>query len=121
MTWDISLETQPPEFGKRANPSEQYEVPVVSYSPRELILLKALKKAVSNGWQGWRGFVNDAVTLGMEPEGVLRDMRRAQAPIEPLIFNIEFVKSLWPDDWYNRIQDMAVDDERIKYIANSLS
>lgn len=131
--WNISLETQEhPDFGKRANPNEQYETPTIPYNPREQVLLKVLKKAVANGWTGWRGFVNDAVTLGMEPEGVLRDMRRAQSPIEPLIYNHEFTKSLFgdepvtkvPDDpyvvehpWKTHLQQMVIADDPIKYLA----
>jgi hypothetical protein len=122
--WKVSLETQDtPDFGKRANPNERYETPTITFNDREQVLLKALRKAVANGWTGWRGFVNDAVTLGMEPEGVLRDMRRAQAPIEPLIYNKEFAKMLWANpvasqpDWKYHLQHMILAEDAIRYLS----
>lgn len=120
MDWNVSLETQPPEFGKRANPAERYETQSANLNPREQILLRCLRKAVANGWQGWRGFVNDAVTIGQEADGVLRDMRKVHAPVEPLIFNIEFAQKLWPDDWQEFLMFMAIEEDRIKYLDENV-
>lgn len=117
--WDISLDTpgNQPDFGKKANPAERYELPDMHLNPQEEVLLKALKRAVANGWQGWRNFVNDAVTIGQEPEGVLRDMRRVQAPVEPLIFDISFAKALWGRLWAVNLTNMVTAEDRIKWLA----
>jgi hypothetical protein len=135
MQWNVRLETEQPDFGEKANPAARYESPDMHLSPREEVILRALRQAVRNGWTGWRGFVNDAVTIGLEPEGVLRDMRRARTPIEQLIYNHEFAKFLFgdepitvnPDDpyviehpWKGHLQRMVVADDPLKYLSENV-
>jgi hypothetical protein len=121
MEWNVKLDTgDKPEFGEHFNPAQRYEASTVAYSPRELALLRCVRKAVRNGWQGWRSFVNDATTIGLEPEAVLRDMRKAQAPVEPLIFNHEFAKALWGELWAARLTNMVTAEDRIKWLSENV-
>lgn len=82
---------------------------------REGVLLKALKLAIYNGWTGWKTHVNDAVTVGQEAEGVLRDYRRGQKPIEPLIFDHDFARAAGYD-----LVGLVLSTDRMKHLREVL-
>jgi hypothetical protein len=82
---------------------------------REETLLRVLQIAIANGWQGWRTHVNDAVTVGQEAEGVLRDYRKAQTPIEPLIFDHDFANAVGYD-----IISLVISTDRLQYLREIL-
>lgn len=82
---------------------------------REATLLQALKLAIANGWTGWKTHVNDAVTMGQEAEGVMRDYRKGQKPIEPLIFDHEFARAAG----YNLV-DLVLATDRMKHLREVL-
>jgi hypothetical protein len=102
---------------------------------REDVLLKALRIAIAHGWQGWRTYVNDAVTVGQEAEGVLRDYRRGQKPLEPLLFDHDFAKALFGEQlvrgelavgtgaipaWQYNLIDLALAPDRMKLLREIL-
>lgn len=82
---------------------------------REDVLLKALKLAIANGWTGWRTHVNDAVTVGQEAEGVLRDYRKGAKPIEPLIFDHDFAQAVAYD-----LRGLVMAQDRMRYLQENL-
>lgn len=82
---------------------------------REETLLKTLRIAVADGWQGWKTHVNDAVTVGQEAEGVLRDYRRGAKPIEPLIFDHEFAAAAGYD-----LVALVLSTDRMRYLKENV-
>jgi hypothetical protein len=119
---------EPPELAniqQRWNPNIPYApVPDVVFSPRDEVLYRAFLKAIKNGWQGWRLFLTDTVTLNLEAEGLLKQMIKYQKPIEPIIFNKDFNYFLWFENtkgnWRYHIQQMAISEDVIKYIKENI-
>jgi hypothetical protein len=101
-----------PRAGMRPLAADTTEQPL---NPREEVLLKALRMAVANGWEGWKTHVNDAVTVGQEAEGVLRDYRKGQKPIEPLIFDHDFAHFVGYD-----LIGLVLSTDRLRYLKEVL-
>jgi hypothetical protein len=125
---------QAPEKQIRWNPNIPYApIQAQPFSPRHEILFKAVDRAIKNGWKGWRFHVNDAVTVGMEADHLVRYMIRTQKPLEPLIYNKDFARALWGDTlvhgdgtldtykmWEFNMMRMSISDDPLAYIGSTL-
>jgi hypothetical protein len=90
-------------------------------NPREAVLLQAVKVAIAHGWKGWITHVNDAVTVGQEAEGVLRDYRKGNKPLEPLLFDHEFAKAIAGEElMYVWLSNLAVSPDRITWLRENI-
>ena len=63
----------------------------------EVILDKAVQKAAKNGWDG-----------NIESSGYA-----------PLIFNKDFARALFGDDWEKHLQAMVIAPDALKYLSDN--
>ena len=77
---------------ERFNPNLPYSDASMVLNERDEILLAAIKKAIANGWIGWRERVNDATTIGLEGEQLIKEMKKTKADAKSLLFDVEFAK-----------------------------
>ena len=129
--WDTKIETsansQPePNVQKRWNPNIPYAPqPEVTFVGSDLVLFKAIDTAIQNGWQGWKLMLNDTVTRGLEAEGLLKQIKKYQKPLETLVYNKEFNYFLWirntaKGNWRYHLQQMVIADNVVKYLEENM-
>lgn len=109
------------EVVPRFNANVAYAPQTINYSKNDEILMKAIRIAVKNGWSEYRHFANDAVTIGMEAEAVIIGMKKQRQPVDILLFQKDFCKYLWVNDWETKLPEMIMADDRMKYIEDSLN
>lgn len=104
------------------------------------ILEKAIQKAIDGGWDayGWKHFT---VTVGgvawHDDEPYTPGTKANHDQVESLIFNHDFAKALWGEEWYrgitpdmpapdhkqtwqHHLQQMVISEDPIKYLGNNL-
>jgi hypothetical protein len=117
--WDTKILGQdepnvPINPGIRWNPNVAYSKPDrAPFSPQYEIFLRAVDKAIKNGWQGWKLWVLSATTIGLEAETMVQDIIKAQTRLEPILFDHDFAKrvAVIPSDY---LTCMALAEDRIK-------
>ena len=105
---------------ERFNPAVPYAHTTTAFSDKDKILLQAIQKAIDNGWLGWRNLVNDATTIGMEAEQLVKEMKKNRADAKTLLFDHEFALSLWGDDYETRLKTMVLAPDVIQYLKDTL-
>ena len=105
---------------QRFNPSLPYADMGFIMDDRDKILLKAIKRAIENGWEGWRTRVNDATTVGMEAEQLVKEMKSRKASVKDLLFDIDFASRLWPLNYKGHLQRMVLADDIMIYMRDNL-
>jgi hypothetical protein len=70
------------------------------------ILLKAIDKAITNGWGGM------VSTPHRTPDRILMEY-----PINEIIFNQTFAQTLWGKDWKGHLQQMVIDNDPVEYLG----
>lgn len=118
---ELMPETLPEiEAAPRYNANVQYEAPVVTYSENDRLLIKAIQLAVANGWGDYHRFANDAVTVGMEGEAVIANMKKTNTEVQKVILNRGFNMALWGDSWKDHLKELAISAEPMKYLKEHL-
>jgi len=108
------------EAAPRYNANVPYTPQPVIYSMNDQIVMAAIRRAVDNGWNDYHRFANDAVTIGMEAEAVITGMKKRQASINELLFDKDFNRCLYQEDWRQNMFDMISAPNSIKYIEDYL-
>lgn len=108
------------EAAPRYNANVPYSPEPVVFSYNDQILLKAIRKAVKNGWKDYHRFANDAVTIGMEAERAITGMKKGSMKVEELLYDKTFARCLWLDDWQTRLSEMVVADNLMNYLKEHL-
>jgi hypothetical protein len=104
------------DMPQRFNPNLPYADVSLKLNDKDEILLSAIKKAIDNGWAGWQSRVNDATTIGLEAEEVVKTMKRTNASVKELLFDMEFAKFLWGDSYKEKLQEMVLAPDVILYL-----
>lgn len=102
------------------NPNMAYAEISLDLNENDKVLLNAIKKSINNGWVGWRSWVNDATTIGMEAEQLIREMKKKNVKASDLLFDHEFNKYLWGKTWKDMLKDMVVSKDIIEYLKENL-
>lgn len=116
----ILTQNVPENRPQRFNPAIPYIDASAILNDRDEILLQAVKKAIDNGWIGYKSRINDAMTLGMEAEQLVKEMKRTKANVRDLLFDHEFAEALWGEEFKEKLQAMVLEPDVILYVKEHL-
>jgi hypothetical protein len=76
------------------------------------ILLRAIRKAVANGWEDGTIF-----SWNEEDYEAIIDWLLLKHQYRVLIFSPKFAQALWPMNYKHHLQQMVVADDQIEYLG----
>lgn len=104
----------------RYNANVPYAPPTINHSEYDLILIDAVRQAVKYGWKDAHRWANDAMTIGLEGEAVVKGMQRRGADVKTLIYDKSFAKAFFGEGWKDKLVVLIMSDNPMLVLKENL-